>query len=297
MNCPICQIQVKNHKGMSYHFTIHHKLDYIKYLVENKLIEIPKCKYCKNDIDIISKNSFGRVKILNHPEELIYCSNECKYNDEDYKKILSENGKIGCKAIIGENRKKYQEENRKKISETTKQNWQNPEIRDKMIESAKGKVFTKEHRQNISNALSGVPKSEEHKRKNREQMVNRYLTGKGVSFKYKFFSKKNNKTFHLKSSYELQMAKILEQSDKIKIYNYESIVLNREDGKAYIPDFYFILNGKQYLMEIDRYIGFKEKYGYGWKLELARKYCQENGWIFLYFDGNSIDNFNINDYI
>lgn len=295
MNCPICQIQVKNHKGMSYHFTTYHKIDYIKYLVENKLIEIPKCKYCNNDIDVISKKSKGRQTILNHPEELIYCSNECKFNDEDYKKTLSKIGKKGWEVAL--KNLERTEEHKRKISETTKQNWQNPEIRDKMVESAKGKVFTKEHRQNISNALLGVPKSEEHKRKNREQMVNRYLTGKGVSFKYKFYSKKNNKTFHLKSSYELRMAKILEQSDKIKIYNYESIVLNREDGKVYIPDFYFILNGKQYLVEIDRYIGFKEKYGYGWKLELARQYCKKMGWIFLYFDDNSIDNFNINDYI
>lgn len=295
MNCPICQIQVKNHKGMSYHFTTHHKLDYIKYLIENKLIEIPKCKYCENNIDIVSKNSFGRVKILNHPEELIYCSNKCKFNDEDYKKILSKIGKKGWEVAL--KNLERTEEHKRKISETTKQNWQNPEIRDKMVESAKGKVFSKEHRQNISNALSGVPKSEEHKRKNRQQMVNRYLTGKGVSFKYKFYSQKNDKILYLKSSYELRMAKILEQSDKIKIYNYESIVLNREDGKAYIPDFYFMLNGKQYLIEIDRYIGFKEKYGYGWKLELARQYCQKRGWIFLYFDINDIDNFNINDYI
>jgi len=297
MNCPICQIQLKNHKGMSYHFTIEHKLDYIKYLVERKLIEVPKCKYCENDIDVISKKSKGRQTVLNHPEELIYCSNDCKYKDDDYKKILSDNGKKGCKAITGANREKYKEENRKKVSVTAIKNWQNKEIRDKMVESAKEKVFTKEHKQNISNAMTGLLKTDEHKEKIRKTVVNRYVNGDGYGHKYKFFSEKNNKTVYLKSSYELKMAKLLEQLNEIKIYNYESIVLNREDGKAYIPDFYFILNKKHYLVEIDRYKGFKEKYGYGWKLELARQHCQQNGWTFLYFDVNDIDNFNINAYI
>lgn len=295
MDCPICKIQVKNHKGMSYHFTIEHKLDYIKYLIENKLIQVPKCKYCENDIDIISKNSFGRVKVLNHPEELIYCSNECKYKDDDYKKKMSDFGKEGWKISL-KDRIQTTEEKEKKSKRAIK-NWQNKEIRDKMVESAKEKVFTKEHKQNISNAMIGLLKTDEHKEKIRKTVVNRYINGDGYGHKYKFFSEKNNKTVYLKSSYELKMAKLLEQLNEIKIYNYESIVLNREDGKAYIPDFYFILNKKHYLVEIDRYKGFKEKYGYGWKLELARQHCQQNGWTFLYFDVNDIDNFNINAYI
>src|ERR1035441_8027381 len=269
VKCPICNKETVNNKGMSYHFTISHKQDYIKYLADNHLIQIPKCLECNKEIDVTLSSK--RMVILNNPLELKYCNNECKNKNELFKKSCSDAGKIGIKTL-----KKYYEDNgyteehKNKISIKTKENWKDNEIRDKRIEGIKNYTFTKEHRANISKGSKGKPKSQSHIDNLRKATVNGYLNGNFYGNKYTYYSTKNEKSLNLKSSYELKLAILLDASTIIKLYNYEKISLySKELNKAYIPDFYYIKNGISYLVEIDRYKGFKEKTGYGWKLKLA----------------------------
>jgi len=81
MLCPMCNIEVKN---ISRHFSAIHKIDYIKYLIDNNLIINPTCKMCGKPLNILTGR--GRNNILTNPNNLIYCSNECKFSDYEYNK-------------------------------------------------------------------------------------------------------------------------------------------------------------------------------------------------------------------
>ena len=130
MNCPICNKILETNKNMSYHFSCSHKQDYITYLVENKLIEVPKCKECGNNIDVITKDCKGRKKILNHPEELVYCSDKCQKSNKDFKKIMSENGKANVHFMQG---REISDEERELKRQQTTERWKNPEYRANII--------------------------------------------------------------------------------------------------------------------------------------------------------------------
>ena len=290
MNCPICNTFTKNNRGMSYHFTIKHKLDYITYLVENKLIEIPKCRECGNEINVLT--SGYKSRFLSSPETIIFCSDNCRYKNKEYLNKCSEHGKIWINSLNDYYKTHNKDEHREKQSIAATINWKNQEIRDRTVEARKGYVMTDEHKLNVSKGMSGVPKSQEHKDKIRKTVVFNMNNSKDGSHKYKFFSFKNQKYLNLKSSYELKMAIMLEAHRNIKIYKYEHThFYNKELNKEYVPDFYFIFNNIQYLLEIDRYKGFKEKYNAGWKLRLAEEKCIERGWTFLYYDLKDIDSF------
>jgi len=97
--CPICKKEIKDNGGMSYHFKIIHKSDYIDYLLTHNLITQPHCKICGNEIDIKTINSSGRRHITKG-EIPLYCSNKCKFKDKNYNK------KRGIKSIHNDTGKK-----------------------------------------------------------------------------------------------------------------------------------------------------------------------------------------------
>jgi len=282
MKCHICNKEIINHKGMSYHFRISHSLDYIQYLLENNLIIVPKCLNCGNNIDIL--HGRGRVLILNNPNELKYCSNECKKNSDEYRKKMSIAGIKGGKLTKG----RIMPENEKKIkSVKTKESWINLSVRNKRILGMKGKKNTEDHNKKISNALRGIKRTIEYKNKMSEIISNKYINGDYRKHKVIYNTIKcKKKEIYLMSSYEFKFAILLDLMPNVISWEYNSFYLYDDiKQKRYLPDFTFVLDtGDKFLVEIDKYKGFKERYGYGWKLKLAEKYCKENNMIFLYYD-------------
>lgn len=94
-----------------------------------------------------------------------------------------------------------------------------------------------------------------------------------------FFSKKNNKEFYLRSSYESRYARMLEDDDDVVSYEHEPFrIPYLLDGSMhnYIPDFFVVrLRGKRQLIEV------KPKMFVGgvnaMKFQAARQWCQLNG--------------------
>ncbi len=283
MECNICKKEIQNNKGMSYHFKTIHKLDFIEYLVDNKLIEIPKCLHCHIDIDILSGR--GRKKILNHPEDLIYCSNKCKHLDENYKKKMSINGVKGGHATKD---KKRTIKFKKKRKQLMIEKWKDKKYAKMMSESNKGKLKSDEHRKHISESRKGIKFTKEHKNKISKAISQKYIDGNFLSHKAEVEGIK------FMSSYEINFASFLNSNKEVIDWKYQPFVLfDKKQQKRYIPDFLVeFKSGEKWLVEIDRYKGFKKQYGYGWKIELGKKYCLENNITYQYLDGTDIEKFN-----
>jgi hypothetical protein len=281
----ICNKIVKNNKGMSYHFRISHNLDYIKYLVDNKFINVPKCIHCNGEINILSGR--GRVLILNSPEKLKYCSNKCKLNNDNYKLLMIEAGKKGGASTLGRKASEEEKINKKKLMLSR---WSDKKYKNKMIKSITGVKRSKLARKNMSIARKGMKFSEQHKKNISIAVSKCYTEGKIGKNKIEYYSIKMNKKIFCRSSYELKFAFFLDLNDDVVNWYFESIVLKNSDSKRYIPDFTVeFKDNTRWLVEIDKFKGFKEKYGYGWKIELGKNYSLKNNMIYKYIDLSDIN--------
>jgi len=242
------------------------------------MLTIPKCKVCHTDINIIFGR--GRAKILNSPSELIYCSNKCKLNSPEYKIKMSDLGKSNAHYMTD---RIISKEEKEKKSISTKNSWLDKDIRNSRINNMKLYKNTSIHNEHISNALKGIKRSTEYKNKMSKIISEKYINGEFMSTKIKFNSVKAGKLLHLMSSYEFKFALYLDINPNVTLVQYQPFYL-KSNNKRYIPDFYYEENNKKYLVEIDRYKGYKEKYGYGWKLQLAKEWCNNNNATFLYID-------------
>lgn len=94
-----------------------------------------------------------------------------------------------------------------------------------------------------------------------------------------FFSKKNNKEFYLRSSYESKYARMLEQDDDVVSYEHEPFrIPYLLDGSMhnYVPDFFVTrTQGKKQLIEVkpSMFVGGVNAV----KFQAARQWCQLNG--------------------
>jgi len=156
----------------------------------------------------------------------------------------------------------------------------------------KGYIKTKEHRKKISKGLKGIIRSKEYKDNMSKIISEKYLNGGYYNTKLKYNSIKLNREIYTMSSYEFKFAVILDLLESVEYYKYQPFYLKDEKtNKRYIPDFLFIMNGQKYLVEIDKYVGYKQSHGYNWKLKLAQNYCNKNDTIFLYLDLDEIYKF------
>lgn len=101
----------------------------------------------------------------------------------------------GGEGVIGY---KHTEETRKAIGKKSKEIWQQPGYKEKMIELHKGKIHSEETKQKMSESAIGKSKkpfTEEHKRKMSEAHK-----GKGLGKNNHFYGKKHSKETRLKLS-------------------------------------------------------------------------------------------------
>jgi hypothetical protein len=221
---------------------------------ENKLI----CPYCEN---FISKTAQGFAIHLNR-----------KHNKKFYEYILENelNNKWPlCKCDCGE-----------KVPLV----WHDTKFGEFILGhngkySFLGKHHSQETKDKISKVQIGRPLSISHKENISKGVTKCYLEGR---FQHKcgsFFSKKNNKTFYFRSSWEEKFMNILEYDETVLKYDYESIAIKYEQNstiKRYIPDFIvFYKDGVIKMIEIgQKNLKFNDEKEI-LKIKAVKEYCKK----------------------
>ena len=190
------------------------------------------------------------------------------------------------------------EEGRKVISETQKKRVRgkaSPETKKRISEARKGKIVPLERKQRIRKTLMGHLVSEETRKKMSDKKRQAHKDGKyknvqnGMKNRYihgNYYSKKNNKTFYYRSSWELLAYQIFEQMNKVIAYEAEPIIISYfddNDGKehSYTPDILVTYDDlSKELIEIKPTKNLTDRKNI-LKFEAGRKFAQENNAKFL----------------
>lgn len=196
--------------------------------------------------------------------------------DEEYRKKLSDshNG-----LVSGMNGKKHSESTKKKMSQSAKGRtpWNKgkktpPDVRLKQSKVARGRKASVEARKNMSIAqLKAIKEG-----KKRIPSNGNFICGH-------FYSTKNKKIIHYRSSYELMAYNLLEVNNNVSCYRVEPLAIEyRMNGKTrlYIPDILILYkNGNKKIVEVkpkrmlSEFINKK-------KIAAAKEYCQNNNMEF-----------------
>jgi len=198
---------------------------------------------------------------------------KCKICEKNYKVNYSEQIKdtrkycsIKCYRISCKGRRK---------SEATKL---------RMSVRRKGWICSKETKRNMSIS------AKKNRKELSERMIKRLQDGYDPNTKYKqgkFYSTKNNKEIHYRSSYELTAYQILEQMSEVVSYETEAFRIDYNwNGSvhSYLPDIlveYF--SGKKEIIEVKARWQIKEERTVA-KIKAAKKFAKKNKMIFSVWD-------------
>ena len=285
--CKYCNIKFEDGMGfkkIGKHVKHTHNKTLLEMYMDVGLItedDFPMCDGCGKKIDL---RIFPRTyKVLQNPNNDWYHNNECKLASEKYKMMCSRAGTNGGKAtkgrIVSEEERNNRRQSMLKILE------ERPEIKIKQSLAKLGKKNSPEHCANISKGRKGIIFSKEHCNNLSKAITQKMLNGWYYGNKCKYLTK-DNKNIIFKSTYELLFAYFLDNYSEIESWKYEPLVLKHPtENKRYVPDFLVkYKNGETHIVECDRYIGFKEEYGYGWKIDVVKEYCEKNNYKFQVID-------------
>jgi len=104
-----------------------------------------------------------------------------------------------------------------------------------------------------------------------------------------FFSKKQNESFHYRSSYELRLMLCYEVDEDIISYEHEPFVIKYDEGKRYIPDVLILKNSceKAMIVEVKPEM-FLQNLDVVEKANAARDYCDKNDMTYEFITLNDI---------
>uniref|UniRef100_A0A6M3KS59 Nuclease associated modular domain-containing protein n=1 Tax=viral metagenome TaxID=1070528 RepID=A0A6M3KS59_9ZZZZ len=160
----------------------------------------------------------------------------------------------------------------------------------------KGKHWSEEVKIKMRNAKVGKSHSDNHKRRiskglvkayqeDRRPLDRRFMTGY-------FYSKKNRKEIHYRSSYELFAYELLEKMSMVFSYEVEPFSITYRKGfdeiGEYIPDILITyMDGSQELIEVkpEREL---ENDNVVKKIKAAKKYCKKNDMSFSIWTENQV---------
>lgn len=239
---------------------------YLKCTMCNVDITTSKKRFEKNAHNFCSKKCLWKHKSV-CPQFYIksYESLITPEAREKSKKTIQQKVKDGeWKHFLG---KKHTEKTKKKIS----------------------KIFSDGSRSGENNAMFGRNHTIETKNKQSKIKSDSIINGTFVPYglntkKGWYYSHRNNKQFYYRSSWEEEMMILLDYSDSVNEWNYESIKISYMYNNVkccYIPDF-FIENkiGTKYVVEIKpTYYTNTDKVVY--KMNAAKKWCDEVGYEFF----------------
>lgn len=174
------------------------------------------------------------------------------------------------------------ESERKRQSEILKRVWRDPNNKSKRLNSLR--EFWKNNpsvKELISKKISALIIKGKHR------INNQYKSGH-------FFSNKNNKKIHYRSSYENRYYKYLENNSQVISYNTEAFSIQYIDleglKKNYIPDVLVKYQNKtKELVEIKPKCFLKDKMVI-LKLQALKNYCEENNLIAKIITEKELDN-------
>ena len=197
-------------------------------------------------------------------------------------RICSEETKIKLSNIL--KGRIISKKTRKKMSDSCKDRKKmSEETRNKISNALKGKKRSEEHKNNIRKSLKGKKRSKEIRNKMSLLAIQRIKENPRIADCYGhqgyFYSKKNKKEIHYRSSYELTAYNILEQLSKVKNYEVEPFSIKYNCfGKFHrtLPDLLVTYtNGTRELIEV------KSEYKLKGKIETLKflameDYCRNN---------------------
>ena len=191
---------------------------------------------------------------------------------KEYRKKLSDSHKGISSGMKGKNHSK---ETKEKISIT----------KEGYIPWNKGKSTPVEVRKKQSKVALGRKPSQEARKNMSIAQNKRIKEGKRIIFRNKnfisgnFYSLKNKKTIHYRSSYELRAYELLEVDSKVKNYCVEPFAIEykiNETIKLYIPDILiYYKNGDKKLVEVKPSRRLNEQINQK-KIIAAKEYCKDN---------------------
>jgi len=192
--------------------------------------------------------------------------------------------------------KKESDKRKKQMSRIHKGKKLSEELKEQKSEKMKGKknhFYGKKHsrktKEKIRDALKGIPLSEERRKKVSEGMARATLEGRNKPYPRnfqtgEFFSNKNEKYLHYRSSYELLAYQILEKMGKVLRYESEPIAIPYTDSenhkRNYIPDIWVLYDdGSEELIEV-KARSFINSEGFKQQRKAAKEYCIKKDWNF-----------------
>ena len=275
------------------------KFGILNNFAKQEIIEKIKIKHKKEIICIKCKDKF--ITYQANPNNIPkYC-----------KKCLDFGGKcFTCNCAIKLGRKFCSICQKKNISLHMKNNnpMKNKEVRSKVVDTLRkngmfdnggvfGKLWKNKREVMMSAIHSEKRKSKEYRDKCSKSRVQVMKEGGGYSYGKSghFFSKKNNKLLHYRSSWELIYYQMLEVMSKIAKYEVEiiSIPYKQLDGSIhrYLIDLKIqYIDGHIDLVEIKSDWKIKD-INVQLKLEAGKKYAEENGMGFLILTKRDIDKY------
>jgi len=185
--------------------------------------------------------------------------------------------------------KKHTQETKEKMSDTHKKRFEdNPELKKERSKMVKDYFKNNpEARINLSKVNTGKKLSKETREKQSKSTIKCMQDAPDKHFAYKsgfYFSKKNNKKLHYRSSYELIAYQILESLSKVKSYKVEPIKIKYFDGEINrntIPDLLITyMDGSKELIEVKAQWEIDKRQKTRAKLQAMAQYAKLKNWLF-----------------
>jgi hypothetical protein len=278
VQCKVCNKEFENNKGLSYHVSQVHKINFCDYLVEHEYGGVwPVC-------------SCG-------------CGEKVNFFGGKFTKHVGSHGVIGLKRTAETRRKiseiqrgkKLTEEHKNKIAQSVQARYDldNSSMRNKISIAHKGKPLSEEHRKKLSDDRKNKIAAGEiiiNREKISETITQRYLDGGFEWSTGQYTSIKTGATCNYRSSWEAEFMRILDAEPRVSTWNYEPFTIPYVyEGKTrrYIPDFLIVLDGEDVLVEVKppslTDTGLNEA-----KRQAALEFCQRNGWKYRHWNPGDV---------
>jgi hypothetical protein len=179
------------------------------------------------------------------------------------------------------------EEHRRRIGKKIKEKFEcDPTLKERISASMKGKKHSAEHNERISKTRSERIQAGEiviSSDKISESVTKKYLEGGYEWAKGEYSSLKMGVVIHYRSSWELEFAKLLDTTDKVKEWKYEPFyIMYKLDGKQrrYLPDFIVKTDDEILMVEIKPLELSETKMNIA-KRQAAIEYADKQGWKYI----------------
>lgn len=281
VTCRVCQKEVENNKGLSYHVSQAHNIKFSDYLVEHDLGGVwPVC-------------GCG-------------CGEKVNFFGGKFAKHVGNHGIVGIKRSHETRRKiseiqrgrKLTEEHKNKIATSVQRRYDtDSSMHDKVSKTHKGKPLSDAHKKKIGDVRKEKITSGEitiNRDKISASITQRYLDGGFEWSTGQYTSSKTGITCNYRSSWERELMELLDSDPIVEMWKYEPMSLayiHENQTRRYIPDFQVVINSQDYLVEV-KPPTLKDTQANEAKRRSAIEFCERNGWGYVtWSSGDGLSSF------